>query len=98
MAARNKATHDYKTRQKIQTSQLVNRLSDHVVGKIELSQTQIRAAEILLRKTLPDLSAITGVLELTDSRQMTSQEILTELAQLGYSTSNGTAAGTETTH
>ena len=35
---------------------LVNRLSDHVVGKVELSATQVRAVEILLRKTLPDLS------------------------------------------
>jgi len=37
---------------------LMNRLRDHVVGKVELSQTQVRAAEILLRKALPDLAAI----------------------------------------
>jgi hypothetical protein len=36
----------------------MNRLQDHILGKVELSPTQIRAAEILLRKTLPDQSAI----------------------------------------
>lgn len=57
MAARLNPKHDEATRQKIQTSQLVNRLQDHVNGVAELSQTQVRAAEILLKKTLPDLSA-----------------------------------------
>lgn len=50
-----KIRHDEETRRKIQTSQLVNRLSDHVLGKIELTNTQVRAAEILLSKTLPNL-------------------------------------------
>ena len=45
-------------RQRIQTGQILRRLMDHVEGKIELSATQIRAAEILLRKILPDLSSI----------------------------------------
>lgn len=58
MAARvRKVRHDENTRAKIQTSQLINRLYGHVVGKVELSPTQVRAAEVLLRKTLPDLSA-----------------------------------------
>jgi hypothetical protein len=55
--------HDERTRAKIQTSQIANRLSDHVFGKVEMSPTQVKAAEILLRKTLPDLSA--GTLETT---------------------------------
>ena len=59
MAARNKATHDYKTRQKIQISQLINSLTNHVLGKSEMSSTQVRAAEILLKKTLPDLQQTT---------------------------------------
>jgi hypothetical protein len=63
MAARvNKIRHDEETRAKIQTSQLLNRLNDHVFGKegqpVEISQTQMKAIEILLRKTLPDLSAV----------------------------------------
>jgi hypothetical protein len=64
MAARTvKIRHDEETRAKIQTSQLLNRLNDHVFGKdgaaVDISQTQMKAIEILLRKTLPDLSAVT---------------------------------------
>lgn len=59
MAARiRKVRHDDETRAKIQTSQLINRLSDHVFGKVVLDSSQVRAIEVLLRKTLPDLSAI----------------------------------------
>lgn len=63
MAARTtKIRHDDETRAKIQTSQLLNRLNDHVFGKdgspVEISQTQMKAIEILLKKTLPDLSAV----------------------------------------
>lgn len=37
---------------------LVKRLSDHVLGKQDMSQTQIKAAEVLLKKALPDLQAV----------------------------------------
>lgn len=64
MAARTKKIrHDDETRAKIQTSQLINRLSDHVFGKIELSSTQVRSAEILLKKTIPDLSSTESSVE-----------------------------------
>lgn len=58
MAARKILTHDQRTREKIQTSQLINRLEAHAFGKVELNPTQVRAIEVLLKKTLPDLSAI----------------------------------------
>ncbi len=59
MAARiNKIRHDDNTRAKIKISQLVNRLTDHALGQVELEPTQVRAIEILLKKTLPDLSNI----------------------------------------
>ncbi len=45
-------------RQKISTTQLINRLQKHAFGKTELSRTQVRAIEILLKKVLPDLAAI----------------------------------------
>ena len=51
--------HDERTRQKIKTSQLLNRLMDHVLKDNEMKSTQIRAAEILLNKTLPNLQATT---------------------------------------
>ena len=59
MAARLKAYHQDEIRAKIQASQLVNRLTGHALGEIELTPTQIKAIEILLRKSLADLSAIT---------------------------------------
>jgi hypothetical protein len=59
MAARiKKIRHDENTRLKIQAAQLINRLTDHSNGKVELSATQVRSIEILLRKILPDLSDV----------------------------------------
>lgn len=37
---------------------LIKRLQDHAFGKRELSPTQVRVIEILLRKLLPDLKAV----------------------------------------
>ena len=58
MAARKKLSHDDKTREKIKTTQLINRLQDHVLKETELANTRIKAIEILLRKTLPDLKQL----------------------------------------
>ncbi len=66
MAARTrKLTIDDRTREKIRTTQLLNRLQDHVFGKVELSPTQVRSAEILLKKSMPDLSASDNKTEIT---------------------------------
>lgn len=46
------------TRAKIDTTTIVNKLMGHVKGSNKMESTQIRAAEILLKKTLPDLQAI----------------------------------------
>ena len=51
-------SHDEKTRQKIQASQLLNRLTDCAMGLVELTPSQVRAAEVLLRKCMPDLQSI----------------------------------------
>jgi len=58
MAARLNPRHQDMVRDKIQASQLINRLEDHALNGLELSQTQIKAIEILLKKSLPDLSAV----------------------------------------
>lgn len=58
MAARIRKFHTDEIRAKIQTSQLLNRLTDHALGKVELSATQVRAIEVLIKKTLPDLSSV----------------------------------------
>lgn len=58
MAARIRKHHQDEVRARIQTSQLVNRLTDHALGKVELGATQVRAIEILLKKSIPDLQSV----------------------------------------
>ena len=50
--------HTALVRDRIRVSYLVTRLTKHVRGEVELSATQLRAAEILLRKALPDLASV----------------------------------------
>lgn len=90
MAARTrKIRHDDETRAKIQTSQLINRLSAHVFGKVELSPTQVRAVEILLKKTLPDLSSteIDAKVRSVDANELADNE----LASIASAGSEGAA-------
>ena len=59
MAARKlRPFHTDEIRAKIQASQLINRLTDHAFDKVELSSTQLKAIEILLRKSVHDLSTV----------------------------------------
>jgi hypothetical protein len=59
MAARiRKIRHDDDTRAKIQASYYINRLHDHIIGKVSMSDSQIKAAKILLDKSLPNLSDV----------------------------------------
>jgi hypothetical protein len=58
MAARKHLSHDAKTRERIKTSQLINRLQSYANGTVTLESGQVRAIEILLKKTVPDLSAV----------------------------------------
>ena len=50
--------HADKTREKIKVTQIVHRLNSCALGEQEMSKEQIRAAEILLKKALPDLSSV----------------------------------------
>lgn len=45
-------------RSKIQTTQLINRLQNHALGKVEMTDSQVRATAILLKKKLPDLQSV----------------------------------------
>jgi hypothetical protein len=58
MAARKRRRLALKTRERIRTSMLKNRLQDHVFGRCEMTPTQVRSALVVLRKTLPDLKPI----------------------------------------
>ena len=57
MAARLRKNHQDDVREKIQAINIVSRLMGHFEGTVELSPTQLKAGEILLKKSLPDLSA-----------------------------------------
>jgi len=58
MAARNRKYQTDKTREKIRATQLVNRLQDFAEGRegVEMSSAQVKAAQILLSKVMPDLT------------------------------------------
>ena len=51
------------TRARIQTTKIVDRLQQCAMGEVEMSPAQLKSAEILLKKSLPDLSSV----ELTGS-------------------------------
>lgn len=59
MATRNHRFHDPKTRAIIQAGQLVKVLQDHALSDDDkpMMASRLKAIEILLRKTVPDLSA-----------------------------------------
>lgn len=60
MAARIRKTHQDEVRAKIQASQLINVLQNHALGEDEkeLPPSRLKAIEILLKKSLPDLSSV----------------------------------------
>lgn len=60
MAARLNKRHQDFVRDKIQASQLINVLQNHALGltEQELTPTRLKAIEILLRKSVPDLSQV----------------------------------------
>jgi len=90
MAARKSTPFlDERWRQKIQASMLINRLTDHAAGRNEMTATQVRAAEILLKKILPDLAAVeysgeTSVKYEVSSEPMTAEQWKAE-AEAEYS-------------
>ena len=61
MAARIRKHHQDEVRAKIQASQLINVLQNHALGEsdAEFPASRMKAIEILLRKSVPDLSAVT---------------------------------------
>lgn len=60
MAARTlRPRHQEEIRAKIQTSQLLNRIQNHIDGTIELSPTQLDAAKFLVNKSLSNPAIIT---------------------------------------
>ena len=58
MAARLNKMHSEQVRAKIQASVLIDRLHKHVMGKLDLTPSQIESAKALLDRSVPKLSQI----------------------------------------
>jgi hypothetical protein len=59
MAARKQLWHPDDVRQKIQTSQLINRLTEHALSAEPIMDaSQVNAAVRLIGKVIPDLKAV----------------------------------------
>lgn len=75
MAARTlRPRHQDEIREKIKTTQLLNRLTDHALGKLNkpMDATQVSAALGVVRKALPDLTATehSGDMTLTHEQKL----------------------------
>jgi hypothetical protein len=81
MAARYRNWTPEIVRQRIRTSMLLRRLTDHVLGKVEMAPSQVTAGLGLLKKTLPDLASVehSGGLQITEATELSDAE-LTDIA------------------
>ena len=78
MAARSRLEQTEDTRKRIQTTQLIKRLVGHVLGKIDLSPSQVTAALGLIKKSLPDLQSIEMDVSGEVTQKVVSAEPLSE--------------------
>lgn len=113
-AARKKRTrlnkrHDEDTRAKIQTTQIINRLTKHVLGTLknevtkepaEMSASQVTAALGLLKKVIPDLSSTNIQGDIFNYHFVASDKPLTddEWAERYEDSLETTAGASESTH
>lgn len=56
---KNRTDYNLKARSLNRATALLNVLENHVKGKRKLSMSQIRAAQIIINKAIPDLKSIT---------------------------------------
>ena len=86
--ARKKKFQTEKTREKIKTTQLINRLQMFAMGgkdyktgnPVEMSPAQVKAVQVLLDKSLPSLQSIDQKVDLSPAK--TEEEMLMELKNL----------------
>ena len=69
-------------RVKIQNSNILNALIEHVEGKRDMSATQVSAGVALLRKVLPDLSSVemTASVESRSVKEISDAELAAIIA------------------
>lgn len=61
MAARIDRRHSELVRQRIQTSIILERVHQHFIGELELTASQLKAAEMLLDRSVPKLAQVQHV-------------------------------------
>ena len=71
----NKIRHDENTRLKIKVGNIITCLQKHLFEASKLSPTQLKAAEILLRKALPDLTSVEHSGEIVTSKVIRAPEL-----------------------
>ena len=65
---RNNVSDDAKVRASIKTRELIDKLDAFVHGDVQMSATQVQAAMVLLKKTLPDVPPSAAALAKTPSK------------------------------
>jgi len=78
MPARKTPFLDQRVREKIQASMLIRALTDCVEGRNKMTSVQVRAAEVLLKKVVPDLAAVEYSGETTMKYQISSEPMTVE--------------------
>lgn len=84
MAARKHLAHLESVKEKIKTSQLINRLNAFALSEtdpqtekpVDMSPAQVKAAIALLKKTIPDLQSIEGSMDVTMTKHEEALEQL----------------------
>jgi hypothetical protein len=101
MAARTRRIFcDDNTRAKIQTTQIIKRLTDHILGNVELNPSQVSAALGLLKKTIPDLSATqhSGTVNLNNNVNDLPDSELADIAATGSNRTAKAKTGSQKVH
>lgn len=75
-------------RVKIQNSNILNALIEHVTGKREMSSSQVTAGIALLKKVMPDLSAVehSGQVDVRRAAEVSDDELAAIAAGSGERT------------
>ena len=68
-------------RVKIQNSNILNRLIDHALGNVEMTQSQAMVGLGLIKKVLPDLTTTT--LQGNDEQPVSIRQIITGVPRAG---------------
>jgi len=87
-------------RSKIQQTQILNALQEHVNGKREMSATQVTAATVLLKKVLPDLtqSDVTTRSDNAPIEQLDDAALAQRIAALEAERGEANAEASDTKH